>query len=451
MRNNELITGELKQMSLLMHYDRSKTLSEQFFGPTAMLKSITRVAEPGEVFEYDKGYWFESSNWNHSKSAWAEIGLTVAGAALLLTPLAPLGGAMIFTATAIGVRDALVYFDEDDPYMGTMMLALQLIPGNELLTIFRKSGGIVTDLAPNVVKFVENATPEMLTKIVRLGTEGGAKLNDFQKKVYQFLGEGFSASVPLVVKNLSSKSIKLIRKTVIGVGLIKSLSAMMKAGKWVGTTILKVGGVSVTVDQLWTLINIFHTKEWSDKMRTKSEFSKIMDMLYDGRLTTVMKESLWLLWKRIVKGEDLTEDVFDDNLDYEEINKTLADFADEGVENYKNDLLTIIDNRNAQVFDELDKNELNNKPVTLNSIMDGKKIIQKGAKGDVVRSIQTMLVSLGYELGTTGKLKNGVDGEYGDTMEGVIWDFQMDNNLEGFDGKIGGETVTKLKKLYDEK
>ena len=29
MKNNELITGELKQMSLLMHYDRSKTLLEQ--------------------------------------------------------------------------------------------------------------------------------------------------------------------------------------------------------------------------------------------------------------------------------------------------------------------------------------------------------------------------------------------------------------------------------------
>ena len=114
MRNNELITGELKQMSLLMHYDRSKTLSEQFM--IHNLKHITRVAEPGEVFEYEKGYWFESRNWVHSKSAWVEIGLTVAGAALLLTPLAPLGGAMIFTATAIGVRDALVYFDEDDPY-----------------------------------------------------------------------------------------------------------------------------------------------------------------------------------------------------------------------------------------------------------------------------------------------------------------------------------------------
>ena len=36
-------------------------------------------------------------------------------------------------------------------------------------------------------------------------------------------------------------------------------------------------------------------------------------------------------------------------------------------------------------------------------------------------------------------------------MEEALFDFQIDNNLEDFDGIIGKETMTILKKLYDEK
>lgn len=219
---------------------------------------------------------------------------------------------------------------------------------------------------------------------------------------------------------------------------------MMKTGKWVGTTILKVGGVAVTVDQLWTLHSI--PKDWWDKMRTKAEFSQIMDMLYSGELTDLMKDSLWILWQRITNGEDLAEDV-SENIDFNEIEKGVEDMS-KTIVDAEIEYLKSISDKTIQDLVNINKKL---KPVSISTIIDGKQLIKKGAKGKVVRNIQTMLVSLGYDLGNTGKGKDGIDGEYGDNMEAALFEFQIDNDLEDFDGIIGKETMTILKKLYDEK
>jgi hypothetical protein len=62
-----------------------------------------------------------------------------------------------------------------------------------------------------------------------------------------------------------------------------------------------------------------------------------------------------------------------------------------------------------------------------------------------------MLVSLGYKLGNTGEGKDGIDGDFGDTMEDALFNFQMDNGLDDVDSTVGEKTMTMLKKLYDEK
>jgi hypothetical protein len=445
--NNKIITEELKQIVVLMNYDRSKTLMEQGDAKFDMYQRQRNAEHLG--ISYDEARrleWgsLEDFEWDHGTSAWVEIGLTVGGVILTLFPLTTaVGVGMIAAGTTIGIADAMVYYSEGDPYMGTMMLALQVIPGGELVGLFKNSAKVVK-ASSRVTKFVEKATPQQLTNIIELGSKGGNKLNDFQKKVYKYLVEGIASSTPAIMKKVSAKTIALMKSTIIGAGLIKSLPFMMKTGKWVGSTILKVGGVAVTVDKLWTLHSI--PKDWWDKMRTKAEFSQIMDMLYSGELTDLMKDGLWILWQRIINGEDLAEDV-SENIDYNEIEAGVTDISKTTVDTEIEYLKNIKD----KTIQDLVKINKNLKPVSISTIIDGKQLIKKGAKGKVVRNIQTMLVSLGYDLGNTGKGKDGIDGEYGDNMEAALFEFQIDNDLEDFDGIIGKETMTILKKLYDEK
>lgn len=448
--NNKIITEELKQIVVLMNYDRSKTLMEQGDAKFDMYQRQRNAEYLG--ISYDEAKRMENPalykmvdefEWDHGTSAIWELGLTFGGILLTFTPIAPVGLAMIAAGTTLGVADAMVYYSEGDPYMGTMMLALQVIPGGELVSVFKNSARVIR-VSDKVVKFVKNATPETLTKIIKLGSKGGKGLTEFQKKVYTYLGEGISASTPQIMKKISAKSIKIMRETIIGRGLIKSLPLMMKTGKWVGSTILKVGGVAVSVDQLWKLHSI--PKDWWDRMRTKAEFSQIMDMLYSGELSDLMKDGLWLLWQRIIKGEDLVGDV-SDNIDFNGIEGSIADMSNVDVTKFQKHL----DSIKGSTIQDLAKIDKNLKPVSINTIIDGKQLIKKGAKGQVVRNIQTMLVSLGYELGNTGKGKDGIDGEFGDTMEEALFNFQMDNGLSDIDSTVGTDTMTMLKKLYDEK
>jgi hypothetical protein len=87
-------------------------------------------------------------------------------------------------------------------------------------------------------------------------------------------------------------------------------------------------------------------------------------------------------------------------------------------------------------------------PVTIESILSGKQTIRKGQKGQVVGEIQKMLLYLGYDLGETGKA--GIDRDFGDTTEKAVEKFQKDNKLKDTSGVVGKETLTLLKKQYDE-
>ena len=95
--------------------------------------------------------------------------------------------------------------------------------------------------------------------------------------------------------------------------------------------------------------------------------------------------------------------------------------------------------------------ESNYSPVTFNNLLNGRQTIRKGQKGDVVRDIQRMLVTIGYYLGNTGRTNDGVDGDFGESTEASIYELQLDHNLDGVDGIVGQETAKKLKELYNEK
>jgi len=79
----------------------------------------------------------------------------------------------------------------------------------------------------------------------------------------------------------------------------------------------------------------------------------------------------------------------------------------------------------------------------IDSVISQGKVLRKGSTGPDVEELQRMFKNLGYDLGTFGPNKDGIDGKYGDTMDRVVREFQQKNNLT-VDGKVGKNTLTKM-------
>ena len=80
-----------------------------------------------------------------------------------------------------------------------------------------------------------------------------------------------------------------------------------------------------------------------------------------------------------------------------------------------------------------------NPPVTT------KNYLAMGDKGDAVKTMQTMLIKLGYSCG-----KYGADGDFGSGSLASVKAFQRDNGLVA-DGLYGEATKAKLTTLYNAK
>lgn len=73
----------------------------------------------------------------------------------------------------------------------------------------------------------------------------------------------------------------------------------------------------------------------------------------------------------------------------------------------------------------------------------GARMLQKGDTGDDVAKLQSALVRLGYNLGTFGTCKDGVDGSFGAKTEEAVRSFQKASGLAK-DGKYGAKTHAAL-------
>jgi Putative peptidoglycan binding domain len=379
-------------------------------------------------------------NWDHDTSGYVEIGLTGAGFLLALTGVgAPLGAVLIAAGTAVGIADAIKYYEENNPYMGTMMLALQLIPGGELVGILAKNSSKFAKHYPKFVKIIEKLSTNKV-------------LTDLEGKIFEWGSKLFNKHLPTISKLLRKHSFKALtlklkrEKSSIVLRTIISLLhfGLKKAPSFIGKLIIKVGRISITVDQLWTLMST--PDSWREKMRDKGEFSKILDMLYDGTLTDSIKEGLWIVWQKIL-GNDVNEDI------NEELINQMESQMDKYDENFELSKIPISDKVIPNRWEKI--NKTNNQPikntsVTFNDVIKGTQTIKKGDKGDVVNKIQNMLISIGFELGNSGKNKNGVDGDFGQTTENAVKEFQKYNFLKET-GIIDKLTAIQLNKDYNER
>ena len=75
----------------------------------------------------------------------------------------------------------------------------------------------------------------------------------------------------------------------------------------------------------------------------------------------------------------------------------------------------------------------------------GSRLLKRGRKGEDVRTLQEMLIGLGYDLS-----RYGADGDYGSETEKAVMDFQQDTGLDA-DGDYGPMTHAALMEILAER
>ena len=220
------------------------------------------TSSAGATASYYDGPYFSRDDWDsHDFLNTIEIASAVLG--MFPTPLSPLFWGI---STIAGVADAKLYFDEKDPYMGTLMMALSVIPGGELAKIFKSS------------KAFQKIGVEGLKKLIKSYKSGNLKkesvkyLKEFtnifkQPSVIKEVNKGIIETSLLTLKNnLKNKSLKY---------LINFLIYLNKFSKGVKNLTFKVGGTVFGIDKLYLII--FADNEEYFNSRQKNEYRAIVN------------------------------------------------------------------------------------------------------------------------------------------------------------------------------
>lgn len=381
--------------------------------------------------KYEKGYTIWSTEFAHDLASFVEIGTLILG--LIPSPLSPI---LLGVSTGAGLVDAGVYFAEGDKYMGSMMLALEIIPGGEFYKVFKGS--------KTATKLGKEGTLELLKNGAKKTLKGSENVlfQQLKQEVKVIAPEIAEATQKQIVKNvtenLTQNFIKITKKmSPINVmrTFFNTLGLIWKSIGTIPQLTIKVGGTVWGVDQLY--LAIFGR----DEDRQNSDIRKLYYM---------------------IKGEGLPEK--------EELTKVL-----EQAQKYANPekLATatseIVKEGNIDEYikklnlSSYNKNVKNKKPgysgggkemviptPTIDEVIGGNKIIYYGMSGDEILKIKRDLKSnYGGYLDT--KIEKTINNpNFDDDFYDVINDLQgnvLPNNFNikpKEDGYIGNETYNLI-------
>lgn len=442
----------LERIKLIMKYDMSKTATENvifeqnqnnknsFFLQNQPSGKKTRPNQPNEKGKVPSmipgmGYVDPPVNLknvskflkkldSHDWLTLVEVSSGILG--LIPTPLSPL---FLGVSLVAGVADAGLYYSEGDPYMGTMMLALSIIPGGELLKTIKGS----KVLAKRGIK----GSKELIKKF-----KSGVKLSADESEDLIKLGMDISKNSVEVSKSLKRNIIQNLIKELSNKSpkyLINLLLVLKKMGLIkLSEIVFKVGGTAYGIDKLYLYVfrdSIFANKEALDS-RTKNNLRVMINKLLKND-----KEVNEFL--EITAKESLTKVMNNKNVDLVSIN--VNETPDEW---FKKQSLSKINNI------EKEKNSQQKEIIapSINNVQSGKSIIKLNQKGDSVKEIQKMLYDLGYDylINNFETLQKWNDGIYGKGTKMAVETFQEDNGLKA-DGVVNKQTLSKLKEVYNSK
>jgi hypothetical protein len=363
----------------------------------------------------------------HDWLALIEISTGLLG--LIPTPLSPF---LLGISLVAGVADAGLYYKEGDPYMGTMMLALSIIPGGEIVKILKGSKVLtkrgVKGSKELIKKYKSGAklTSEELDDIAKLGTDISKNADEITK----------SMKNSVIRKYFADKSPKF---------LINSLLFLKKIGVIkAGDIALKIGGLVYGLDKLYLftfrksiLADTEWGKEWLDS-RTRNDLRASIN----GLLGYEKEVNEYLMTKLIESTEKLEKsgkNAFDDSL-------KISETPDN----------SFIKDAIAKLKVEKEKKrkdyEIAIKAPSTSEILSGRKVLTLNQRGESVKEIQKMLYDIGYDYLITNfeTLDNWNDGIYGKSTKSAVETFQEDNQLSP-DGIVGKTTLIKLNDIHRNK
>lgn len=433
MIKNNLLVEDINKFKLLAIYDNSKTYSENLFlEQTSHEMRLDKIfADPETAQKYldanskvTKGLynWFSKFN-NHDWLSLIEVSSGLMG--LIPTPLSPL---FLGISLVAGISDAGLYFAEGDPYMGTIMGALALIPGGELRVALKGSKVLNKRGAKGCMELIKK-----YKKGIKLTTE---ELDDLTK-----LGVSISKNADEVKRLLKYNITKNMIET-IGSKSTKYLMNLLLFLKKIGVIklsdiVLKVGGVAYGFDKLYLYVfrdSIFADKELLDK-RTTNDLRYLINKLlgYDKEVQDYL----------LLKTKDALQKVMDNpNTQEKMINIKIDESKDSNaIKEYLNRI-----NLESKKYQE------SLVAPSIDEILAGKKILKLNQKGNSVKEIQKMLYDLEYDHLITNfeTQENWNDGIYGNNTKNAVENFQEDNGLN-VDGIVGKNTLLKIKELYNKK
>jgi peptidoglycan hydrolase-like protein with peptidoglycan-binding domain len=387
----------------------------------------------GNYRQNSKGGWCELKNYvgdepnidvaEEAHAVLTIIELGTLAAAMIPTPLSPI---LFGISMAAGLADAGVYFAEGDKYMGSMMLALEVIPGGELLEIFAKGGGKIFK------KIGKEGTEELLEKGAKetLTATEKTTYKALKQEIEQVSQELVQGTEKQIVKNVTEKSSKTFIESGGGVEMFfDSIYILWKSIGKLPQMAIKVGGTMWGIDQLYLALY------GRDEDRQKSDIRKLYYWIQSKGLpenqefARVIKQV-----EQSVAGGKVQKDVVMKNIS--EVPKDRKTQKDEQLKLYEEMYGKNVRNKKPGYAGSGREVEL---PVpTVEEVLSGSKYYTFGMKGDEIYNLKSKLKT-NYGNFNQGLDKTLQNNEFDDEFLNVIIDFQENIVPRYYDTKITDE------------
>jgi hypothetical protein len=201
----------------------------------------------------------------HSFLTVVEIGSLLL--AFIPSPLSPI---LFGLSSVAGLADAGTYFYEGDKYMGSMMLALEIIPGGELMKFFKGSKTAYKLGKEGTIELLEKGAKGTLEQNEKaLYKELSSELKIIDKEITQAAKKQMGKEI---TENLTQNFIKATKNYTTKDKLKALYQLIALTWKSIGSVprmVINVGGTMVGIDQLY--LALFGR----DEDRQKSDIRKV--------------------------------------------------------------------------------------------------------------------------------------------------------------------------------
>jgi hypothetical protein len=285
---NHLVEQDILRMLNIIYYKLGKTVSENLmeqpdskmpfqierFGykqgdPSTLAPALKRQKEAiKQISDLFKD--------PHDVLLALSLGATTLG--MIPTPFSPF---LLALGTAADVADALLYYKEGDHYLGTIMLALAVIPGGEWIKLTKKT--VLPEVAKNLIrkakKGIKNLAPKEIEQLKRIFIN--VDLNKSLISTY-------------LRKNMIDKIIASLPTAVLKFGVkysLKTIFGLFKIARFLTKFTITIGATAYGADLVY-LYFYGNTKERSKRIKELNELSEAVKKYFGGDSEKFRKETL---------------------------------------------------------------------------------------------------------------------------------------------------------------